>query len=138
MQADAWFSRIERDARGLELQRTLSGGVQVSWQRDAQGRPTSQRIAAGGPSRPGAARQRRYQWHGPDQLLALDDSLLGETHYAYNPLGYLTEATYADGTAELRQADAVGNLFRTREQTGRRYGKGGQLREANGTRYRYD
>jgi RHS repeat-associated protein len=138
MQADGWSSRIERDARGLELQRTLSGGVEVNWQRDALGRPTSQRIAAGGNARPADARQRRYHWQGPDQLLTLDDSLLGETRYAYNPLGYLTEAAYADGTQELRQADAVGNFFRTHEHTDRRYGQGGQLREANGTRYRYD
>ncbi|HEX8504838.1 MAG TPA: hypothetical protein VF630_05680 [Hymenobacter sp.] len=138
MQADAWSNRIERDARGLELQRTLSGGVQVNWQRDAQGRLTSQRIAAGGRAQPGVAHQRRYQWQGADQLAALDDSLLGDTRYGYDALGYLTEAAYSDGTQELRQADAVGNFFRTRAQTDRRYGKGGQLREANGTRYRYD
>lgn len=30
-QAGAWFSRIERDEQGLELQRTLSGGVQLRW-----------------------------------------------------------------------------------------------------------
>ena len=63
---------------------------------------------------------------------------MGETRYAYNALSYLTEARYADGTEELRQADAVVNFFRTRARTDRRYGRGGQLHEANGTRYRYD
>ncbi|RPD43599.1 hypothetical protein DNI29_23445 [Hymenobacter sediminis] len=32
----------------------------------------------------------------------------------------------------------MGNLFRTRERTDRRYGTGGQLREVGGTRYQYD
>ena len=32
----------------------------------------------------------------------------------------------------------MGNLFRTAPRTDRRYGPGGQLHEANGTRYRYD
>ncbi|WP_345050850.1 hypothetical protein [Hymenobacter glaciei] len=44
--------------RGLELQRTLSGGVRVGWQRDAQGRPVQQQVTGGG----GAGRQRRYTW----------------------------------------------------------------------------
>ena len=32
----------------------------------------------------------------------------------------------------------MGNLFRTAARTDRKYGKGGQLREAHGTRYKYD
>uniref|UniRef100_UPI0035CB3B7D RHS repeat domain-containing protein n=1 Tax=Hymenobacter cellulosivorans TaxID=2932249 RepID=UPI0035CB3B7D len=36
------------------------------------------------------------------------------------------------------QHEAVGNLFRTLERTDRQYSKGGQLREADGTRYQYD
>lgn len=32
----------------------------------------------------------------------------------------------------------MGNLFRSLKRIDRRYGKGGQLREANGTRYKYD
>lgn len=64
MQAGDWFSRIERDVRGLELHRTLSGGVQTGWQRDALGRPISQRVAVGGGALggPAAGRQRRYEW----------------------------------------------------------------------------
>lgn len=45
---------------------------------------------------------------------------------------------YPDCTQELRLPDAVGNPFQTPERQDRRYGPGGQLKEANGTRYRYD
>ncbi|MBC8084712.1 MAG: DUF4280 domain-containing protein [Hymenobacter sp.] len=136
MQAgQAWQGLFDYDANGLELQRRLSGAVQLDWAYDAFGRPTSQRIvpAAGGP-----VRSRRYHWQAADQLAALDDTLTGETYFGYDALGYLTEARHADGTQELRHADAVGNLFRTAARTDRQYGQGGQLREANGTRYRYD
>jgi YD repeat-containing protein len=35
-----WRASFERDAQGLELQRTLSGGVSARWKRDQLGRPT--------------------------------------------------------------------------------------------------
>ncbi|UOQ51736.1 DUF6531 domain-containing protein [Hymenobacter cellulosivorans] len=133
MQAASWQCVVERDSEGLELYRTLSGGVRMGWRRDELGRPTSQRITVGG-----VARQRRYQWQDTDQLTAIDDSHHGTTRFAYDTWGNLAAATYADGEQELRQPDAVGNLFRTAERTDRRYGKGGQLREAHGIRYKYD
>ena len=133
-QAGAWQSVVGRDADGLELHRQLSGGVRLDWQHDAAGRPTSQRISAGGQP----VRQRRYQWQGADQLAAIEDSATGTTQFTYDALGALTGATYADGPADVRQPDAVGNLFRTKERTDRRYGKGGQLQQAGGTRYKYD
>jgi RHS repeat-associated protein len=135
LQTNAWQSVIERDADGLEVYRQLSGGVRTAWRRDALGRPTSQLIsAADGP----LERRRRYQWQGADRLSDIDDTLLGATRYEYDAWGNLAAAHYADGTQELRQPDAVGNLFRTAERTDRQYRKGGRLREANGTRYRYD
>ena len=132
--AGAWQSVVARDAEGLELHRQLSGSLRTGWQRDALGRPISQRLTAGG----GTQHQRRYQWQGTDQLTELVDSTHGTTHFTHDERGYLTAATYADGTQELRQPDAVGNLFRTAERTDRRYGPGGQLRLAQGTRYHYD
>ena len=38
----------------------------------------------------------------------------------------------------MRLADAVGNLFRSPTYNDRQYGPSGQLRQAGGTRYRYD
>jgi YD repeat-containing protein len=124
---------VGRDAEGLELHRQFSGDLRQEWQHDALGRPTSQRLSSGGQ----LARQRHYHWQAGDQLTHIEDSQLGPTHFIYNAGGSLASATYADGE-QLRQPDAVGNLFRTSSRTDRTYGKGGQLRAANGTRYHYD
>jgi len=132
--SEAWQAQLHHDADGLELQRQCSGGLRLDWQRDAAGRPTSQRVAGG----PQAARQRRYQWQGADQLTAIEDSLTGTTTYGYDPTGTLIGAHYADGSQDVRLADAVGNLFRSPTLTDRQYAPGGQLRQAGGTRYQYD
>lgn len=132
--AGAWQSVVERDQQGLEVQRTLSGGVRTGWQHDGQGRPTGQVVAAPG----GAERRRRYYWQGADQLAAIEDSASGRVAFAYDAWDNLAGATYPDGTQELRQPDAVGNHFRSADRSDRRYGQGGQLREAHGTRYKYD
>lgn len=83
-------------------------------------------------------RQRRYHWQGEDQLLSITDSQTGPAHFTYDDWGNLASAVYANGAQELRRPDAVGNLFRTLDRSDRRYGAGGQLREACGTRYLYD
>ncbi|WP_156176014.1 RHS repeat-associated core domain-containing protein [Hymenobacter terrenus] len=135
MQAgERWQAQLVHDARGLEVQRQLSGGLRLDWQHDAAGRPTSQRVDVG--AQP--VRQRRYQWQGADQLTAIEDSLTGTTRYTYDALGALTGARYADGSQDLRLADAVGNLFRSPTLDDRQYAPGGQLRQAGGTTYRYD
>ena len=135
--AGGWQASFRHDAFGQEIERQL-GGVQLSWQHDGQGQLVSQRVLAGAGGRT-LVRQRAYRWRaGGQQLSEVDDSLTGLTQYGYDAWGNLAEARYADGSQELRAPDAVGNLFRTEARTDRRYGKGGQLKEANGTRYQYD
>ncbi|MEZ0611499.1 DUF6531 domain-containing protein [Fibrella sp. WM1] len=134
-QAPPWQVGFSYDSRGLEVHRQLSG-TSLRWQYDALGRPTEQGITLG---RGGVQRQRRYHWQGFDQLARIEDSLLGATTFGYNDQGYLTQARYADGGHDIRQADAVGNLFGTTSQQDRHYGAGGRLLAgADGTRYRYD
>ncbi|MGI4835813.1 MAG: RHS repeat-associated core domain-containing protein [Janthinobacterium lividum] len=135
VQAGAWQSIIERDAEGLEVQRQLSGGVQTTWQRDVLGRPVTQHITQRSEL---LVRRRHYQWQDADQITALEDSLTGSAAFEYDTWGNLTATRYADGSEELRQTDSVGNLFRTPGHQDRQYGRGGQLREADGTRYYYD
>ena len=65
------------------------------------------------------------------------DSLASTTRYAYDALGALTGATYANEKWDAL-ADIVSNLFCTVERTNWHYGKGGSLREAKGTRCQYD
>jgi RHS repeat-associated protein len=134
-QAFEWQSVVERDAKGLKLHRQLSGGVRTSWQRDPLGRPTSQRLTI---SRNSAERHQRYQWRGTDQLLLVEDNLQGTTSFTYDEAGYLTAAAYTDSTQQGLPADEASRLMLPSAQPGRRYGKGGQLLEASGTRYKYD
>jgi RHS repeat-associated protein len=85
---------------------------------------------------------RRYTWENNDRLRAIVDSLSGPVHYTHDALGNLAAATYQDGRVDLRLPDAVGNLFKTADQSDRKYGPAGQLLEAHGprgtTHYAYD
>ena len=136
IKAGQWQALFVRDAQGLELQRRLSGGVQVRWKRDALGRPSEQRIRTGNTRV--AERVRSYGWQENDRLSSIQDSLHGLTRFEHDAVGNLAATTFADGTRELRLPDAVGNLFRTADRQDRRYGPAGQLLEAKGTRYAYD
>lgn len=135
---DPYRVDFERDRLGLELQRSLPGGVRARWQRDSLGRPEMHEIRVHGL----VQSARRYQWDSNDRLLAILDALKGPIQYSHDALGNLAAATYADGRIEWRMPDAVGNLFRTRERDDRKYGAAGQLlesRDARGaTTYAYD
>ncbi|MDJ0368074.1 RHS repeat protein, partial [Hymenobacter sp. H14-R3] len=68
----------------------------------------------------------------------VEDSISGRTRHSYDAAGSLTATTYADQTQEVRSPDAVGNLFRSPTHSDQEYARGGQLRAANGARYKYD
>ncbi|WP_342381549.1 DUF6531 domain-containing protein [Myxococcus stipitatus] len=129
---------FQRDELGFELERMLPGGVRSTWERDRLGRPIRQEIW----SPQGSHGARQYTWDVDDRLSMIVDSLHGPMKYVHDSFGNLVAAVYSDGQTELRMPDAVGNLFRTREQSDRRYGPTGQLLEAHGprgvTRYEYD
>jgi RHS repeat-associated protein len=137
MQAGSWQALFERDAQGLEVQRTLSSGVRMRSERDSFGRLREQRISVGLGGRQ-SGRTRSYGWQAGDRLAQIQDSQHGLTHYEHDAVGNLTATTYGDGTQELRLPDAVGNLFTRADQKDRRYGPAGELLEAQGTRYTYD
>ncbi len=132
--AGSWQAQFGYDVRGLEVQRQLSGGIRMGWQRDGVGRPVRQRITAGG----SATRQRTYAWTGTDVLTQIEDSQTGLSRYEHDIFGALTKASYADGSQELRLPDAVGNLFETAEKADREYGPGGQLLRSQQATYQYD
>ncbi|HEX8350377.1 MAG TPA: hypothetical protein VF598_10475 [Hymenobacter sp.] len=110
------------DVRGLELHRQCSGGLRLDWQRDAAGRPISQRVMA----HQQPTRHRHYQWQGADQLAAIEDSLMGTprstTHSARSPAPITPMARRT-----LRLRDAGGNLFHSPTLDDRQYAPGGQL-----------
>jgi len=136
MKAGSWQALFERDAQGLEVQRTLSGGVRAHWRRDQLGRPVEQRVVL--PGSRTAERVRTYGWHTANQLGSIADNVRGVTSFEHDARGNLAATVFGDGSRELCQPDAVGNLFRRADRQDRRYGAAGQLLEANGTRYLYD
>jgi RHS repeat-associated protein len=136
--AGAFEADFVRDSVGLELQRTLPGGIQSRWERDKLGRPIRHEVVAGRAWRA----EWTYSWDVGDRLRSLAEATRSPVHFTHDALGQLAAATRADGHVDLRMPDAVGNLFRTRERTDRTYGPAGQLLESRGpagvTRYDYD
>jgi RHS repeat-associated protein len=133
-----WAARIQRDALGLEIERSLPGGIRSRWERDKLGRPIRHQILGGS----GTARDVKYQWDVNDRLRSIVDAHHGTTVFDHDELGNLAAATYGDGNVELRMPDAVGNLFRTKDRSDRKYGKAGEIlqsRDDKGvTKYEYD
>ena len=129
---------FRRDELGLELERSLPGGLRSKWERDKLGRPVRHQVESCGK----VLRAVGYSWEPNDRLKMVIDAIKGPTKYGHDELGNLSWAQYADGAVDLRMPDAVGNLFRTEERTDRKYGPAGELREAHGprgvTRYFYD
>jgi RHS repeat-associated protein len=129
-----WEVQMRRDAMGMEMERTMPGGVQSRWKRDRLGRPIAHQISAKGNTK----MERRYVWEVNNRLRQISDEASGTTNFTHDAMGNLVEAQYNDGTSEFRVPDALGNLFRTRSRSDRKYGPAGQLLEANGAHYQYD
>jgi RHS repeat-associated protein len=131
-------TKFTRDRLGSELERTMPGGLRSRWQRDKLGRPIQHDIG----STTDSLRAYSYSWEPDDRLKMLVDSMRGASEFGYDALGTLAWAKYNDGTFELRVPDAVGNLFKARDQMDRQYGPVGQLLAANTARgritYHYD
>ncbi len=124
----------KRDAMGLEVERTLPGGVVSGWKRDVSGRPQVHRVARDGEARMGTG----YRWRSNEQIAGLIDTTMGPTWFEHDARSYLVAAARPDGSVDVRAPDAVGNVYRSRERSDRVYGPGGALREASGVRYVHD
>jgi RHS repeat-associated protein len=135
----SWQTQIQRDSLGLEMERSLPGGIRSRWERDKLGRPIRHQLLRDGAQ---PSRDVRYQWDVNDQLRRVVDAHRGTTIFEHDAAGNLAAAVYDNGTTELRMPDAVGNLFRTKDRHDRKYGKAGQIlesRDENGiTTYKYD
>ncbi len=137
--------RLARDPLGQELARRLPGGVVSLWQRDKYGRPAEQRVLTGASTQsPGRDVLRKgYAWAAPEEIAAISslDPQTGartSSQYEYDPRGYLVRQLFSSGEELHRQADPVGNLFRSADQRDRKYGPGGRIEQANGTTYELD
>jgi RHS repeat-associated protein len=125
---------IARDARGDESARRFPGEAVLSVARDVRGRVTEHDLAHG------AAELLRetFRWGAEDGPTLRVNPTTGPTRYERDPRGALTAAVSAEGAAQWRAQDAVGNLFRSPDGSDRRYGPGGVILEDRGVRFEHD
>ncbi len=137
MEANGWQANFEYDQLELETGRFLPGGVSSQWQRDGIGRPTMQTVGHTSGNSFNTRRRKQYQWDVNYRLKQLRDEK-GITKFEHDAWSNLAKTSFPNGEEQLRNPDAVGNLFKTADRKDRVYGKGGQLKKANGWDYSYD
>lgn len=128
-----WTAHIERNLLGIEIERTLPGGVKSSWTFDQAGMPDTHTISVKGRE----MRSRRYRWDANHRLKSLATG--SETiRFGHDTAGYLAWAQYQDGHYDYRLPDKAGNTYRTENKKDRKYTAGGRLEETRETRFSYD
>ena len=126
---------ITRNLVGLEIERSLPGGVSSSWKRDKSGRPIKHSVS----TKEQLESDKRYQWDVNDRLRSIEDLLKNElTTFEHDVFGNLAAAQYSDGSWDYKLPDEIGNLFKTKEKKDRQYGKAGQLLKDEKYTYSYD
>lgn len=130
-----WTVHIERNLLGLEIERTLPGGVKSSWTYDKAGMPESHIITSGSRDN----RRRYYRWDANRQLRQITNAITGGmVRFGHDDFGNLAWAQYEDGQYDYRLPDKVGNLYRNQTGSDRKYGPGGKLLETADARFIYD
>jgi RHS repeat-associated protein len=137
MESYGWQAKFEHDKLGLETQRHLPGGITSQWQRDGIGRPITQTVENATGHSFKTHKKKQYQWDVNDRLKQIKDEK-GVTRFEHDAWSNLAKTIFPDGEEQLRNPDAVGNLFKTADRKDRVYAKGGQLKKANGWEYTYD
>lgn len=131
---NSWSANIDYDLLGFPTHIVFPGGVENIWSRNQLGKPSQQIISNGS----NEFRKRKFTWGFNSQLTSITDSLYGVSRFRYDNKGQITETSYGNESLQLRNPDAVGNLYATKERTDRVYDKAGKLVKAQGLRYRYD
>jgi RHS repeat-associated protein len=138
IKADGWEAQLMRDKSGLELHRQLSGGVSVQTERDDLGRVVRRSIGAANIEQS----RTRYQWGKGNKLHRMVNELTrAEANFQYDAFDNLISAAYAEkGKTETvyRMPDKIGNLFKTKDRSDRKYSKGGRLQQDDKYNYYYD
>ncbi|MEO6720590.1 MAG: DUF6531 domain-containing protein [Ferruginibacter sp.] len=137
MEANGWQAKFEHDKLGLETNRLLPGGINSSWQRDGIGRPIIQTIGHTSGNSFSTKKRKQYQWDVNDRLKQIKDEK-GITKFEHDRWSNLAKTVFPNGEEQLRNPDAVGNLFKTSDRKDRVYANGGQLKKGNGWEYNYD
>ncbi|HEY0608841.1 MAG TPA: RHS repeat-associated core domain-containing protein, partial [Chitinophaga sp.] len=132
---DPWVAHIERNLLGLEIERSLPGGVKSSWSYDRAGRPESHTVNSNGRD----SRRRYYRWDASQRLKEIVNGIgSGVVKFGHDDIGNLAWAQYEDGEYDYRLPDKAGNYYRAQDRQDRKYGPGGQLQTTGDARYQYD
>lgn len=134
---NGWEANFERDAMGLEIKRMVSGGLNITTKRDNYGRVVKHSIQAKNVE----GRRMGYNWGTNDELKSKIDELTNKkTRFDYDETGNLQSATSHNNGWETiyKMPDAVGNLFKTKDRSDRKYSKGGKLLKDEKAHYQYD
>ncbi|OAB78731.1 DUF6531 domain-containing protein [Cochleicola gelatinilyticus] len=141
MQGDAktkdglWTASFKHNSIGQEVERSLPGGIVSKMEYDHAGRPIAQKVSRQNRE----LRNRSYTWDANDQLRKMVNEISGgKVNYGHDEFGNLAWAQYEDKQMDYKLPDEVGNLYRSKGQKDRKYGKGGQLLEADGNKFKYD
>lgn len=137
METNGWKAQYKHDKLGLEVERLLPGGISSQWQRDGIGRPVVQTIGHTAGAGISLRKRKQYLWDVNDRLKQIKDEK-GITKFEHDGWSNLAKTIYPNGEEQLRNRDAVGNLFKSEDRKDRKYAKGGQLKKANGWEYYYD
>ena len=138
MNANGWQANLQYDILGLETGRHMTGDVKSEWERDALGRGIHHRVGNSSKKNMLSFLNRKYFWDVNDQLKHITDNRNGTTSFEYDQWDNLSRTLFNDGTEQLRNPDAVGNLFESRDRKDKKYNAGGKLIESKTAFYSYD
>lgn len=134
-EGNEWNVLYKYNALGFETERILPGGISSAFKYDKGGHPAEHIVK----SRTETVRHRSYSWNVNERLQKMVNELTnGAVSYGHDDFGNLAWAKYEDGQYDYRLPDKVGNLYRTKERSDRKYGAGGRLLESKGAKYFYD
>lgn len=123
---------------------SVSGGVYSNWEYDSIGRPIFHGASIQGKEirRQGNAsgrtighsktkRRRSYEWDVNCRLKKVTNELTkGSTEYTYDQFSNLVSAKETGFATLFRMTDMVGNLYESRDNSDRIYGKGSRLEQS--------
>jgi RHS repeat-associated protein len=136
---DSWSTEIQRNLLGLEIERTLPGGVKSNWTyhpgSSVNNTPDVHTVTSSNK----ITRSCHYHWDANQRLKQIIKGLgEGSIRYGQDDIGNLTWAQYEDGQFDYRQPDKAGNIYKTPSRKDRKYAAGGRLLETDKARFIYD
>jgi RHS repeat-associated protein len=105
---ELWHSR--RDADRREVERRLPGGMRILQAFDQNGSLRSQRLTRDTSGQQSVLIEREFRYDVAARLIAVQDSVWGETHYSYDPAERIIAASSGQGE-ERFSYDSAGNLL---------------------------